>query len=195
VRRGFHGTPPAAYGPGETVYELSKKAVTVPFPRDFFGSPYSGIWSYPVSLPDVRVASGELFVTNDLGNSETREVAVTGYDSGGFRTRAGGQYSIQVDGYLAVDESVAAPLVVESSHAVRDVFAILGRPADRPVQLRVNVDSAHYCTLTFATGAIVSDSVDGFALPPLRAGSRVTVSVLTVGLVNPGGDLTVLIRL
>jgi hypothetical protein len=70
----------------------------------------------------------------------------------GLRTLSGGQYSIQVDGFLAVDQCVAPAIVVETARSVRDVFAILGTAADAQVQVQVNVNGALYCTLTFAPG-------------------------------------------
>ena len=35
-------------------------SVYVPFAKDFFGSPASGSFSFPISLPDVRIAAAEL---------------------------------------------------------------------------------------------------------------------------------------
>jgi hypothetical protein len=75
------------------------------------------------------------------------------------------------------------------------VYAILGTAADDAVQLRINLNGQEYCTLMFQPGNFVSDSVDGFTLPVLAAGSHITLSVLAVGQVYPGADLTVLIRL
>ncbi len=195
VTRGMDGTTPSAFGAGTPVYTLASKTVIASFPRDFFGSLYSGSWSYPVRLPDARVASAELFVTNEKGNSATFGIYLTHNDSCGLRTLSGGQYSIQVDGFLAVDDDAGPALVVEAPHAVRDVYAVVGQAADAPVQLRLNMNAAPYCTLTFMPGMIVSTSVDGFTLPPLAAGSKITLSVLSVGQVYPGADLTVLIRL
>ena len=48
---------------------------------------------------------------------------------------------------------------------------------------------------TFAAGLTLSDAVDGNALPPLVSGDRITLSVLSVGVTDPGVDLTGLIRL
>jgi Flp pilus assembly protein TadG len=84
---------------------------------------------------------------------------------------------------------------VEAAHSVRDVFAILGSAADAQVQVQVNVNSAVYCTLTFAPGTIASNSILGSTLPPLQAMAQVTVAVLSVGQTYPGADLTVIIRL
>jgi hypothetical protein len=195
VTRAIHGTTAAGHAAAALVYTLTAKTAIAPFPHDFFGSPYSGSWTYSIPLPDVRVASAELFVTNEIGNSATASIFLTHNDDDGLRTLSGGQYSIQVDGYLAVDQSVAPAIVVEASHAVRDVSAILGKAADASVQLQLNVDGVAYCVLTFAAGAIVSNSANGLALPPLATGAKITLSVLSVGQNIPGADLTVLIRL
>jgi hypothetical protein len=195
VTRAMHGSEAAAHAAQAVVYHLLNKTVIAPFPPDFFGTPYSGSWSYPILLPDARVASAGLFVTNQKGNSPGRGICLTHTVDCGLRTLSGGQYSIQVDGYLAVDQSVAPALLVEAPHAVRDVFAVLGKPADAAVELQLKVNDTPYCTLTFAVGMTVSDSADGNALPPLASGARVTLAVLSVGQTYPGADLTVLIRL
>jgi hypothetical protein len=122
VTRGAHGTTAADHAAQALVYSLANQTAIAPFPKDFFGSPYSGSWTYNVPLQDVRVASAELFVTNTVGNSSTGSIYLTHNDDEGLRTLSGGQYSIQVDGYLAVDSSAAPALVVEASHAVRDHY-------------------------------------------------------------------------
>jgi hypothetical protein len=195
IVRGVDSSTPAAHSAGATIYQLASQITIVPFPLGFFGSPYSGSWSYPVVLPDVRVGSAELFVTNALGNSPTTGICLTHNQDNGLRTLSGGQYSIQVDGYLAVDQNVAPAIVVETARSVRDVFAILGTAADAPVQVQVNVNGAVYCTLTFPAGSIASNSILGSTLPFLQAMSQITVAVLSVGQTAPGIDLTVIIRL
>jgi hypothetical protein len=142
-----------------------------------------------------RVASAELFVTNNRGNSPISTICLTGTTDNGLRTLSGGQYCIQVQGYLAVDQSAAPALVVESSHSVRDVYAVTGKAADAPVQLQLNVNGTAYCQLTVAPGQLVSNSVDGASLPYLAAEAQLTLSILAVGQCYPGSDLTVLIRL
>jgi len=114
---------------------------------------------------------------------------------GGLRTLSGGQYSIQVNGFLAVQQSAAPAISVEASHAVRDVFAMLGTVADAPVALQVNVDGAPWCTVTIATGMTTSPAVSGLSLGPLQMGSKLTMSVLSVGQTYPGADLTLVVRL
>jgi hypothetical protein len=195
IARGVDGSTAAAHSAATPVYQLTSLTTIVPFPAGFFGSPYSGNWNYPITLPDVRVGSAELFMTNEVGNSSVTGISLTHNDASGLRTLSGGQYSIQVDGFLAVDQCVAPAIVVETAHSVRDVFAILGTAADATVQVQVNVNNAFYCLLTFAPGTIASNSILGSTLPPLQMMAQVTVSVLSVGVSLPGADLTVVIRL
>jgi hypothetical protein len=180
---------------GALVYTLKAKTAIAAFPANFFGSPYSGSWSEEVTLPDVRVASAELFVTNARGNSPARSICLTSTVDRGLRTLSGGQYSIQVDGYLAVESPAAPALVVEAAHSVRDVFAVLGSAADAEVRLRVDVDGSPYCTLSIPVGMTTSAAADGNATGPLAAGAKLTLAVLSVGQTYPGANLTVLIRL
>jgi hypothetical protein len=195
VTRGMHGSAAAAHAAGSGVYGLQSRTAIAPFTEGFFGSPYSGSWSFPVSLPDARIASAELFVTNARGQSPVRAVCLTSTVDNGLRILSGGQYSIEVQGFLAVDAEAAPAVVVEASHAVRDVFAVLGTAADADVVLRVKVDGSEYCVLTVAAGQTTSASVSGLVAGPLRAGSKVTLSVVAVGTVYAGKDLTVVIRL
>ncbi len=196
VTRGIHGSTAAAHVATLTlIYRLSNTTVIAPFPPQFFGTPYSGEWIFPIALPDVRVASAELFVTNDFGNSPIGAIALTNNDDHGLRTLSGGQYTIQVGGYLAVDQSAAPPLVVDASHSVRDVFAVMGTAADATVKCQLNVNGGTYCTLMIPAGQLTSNVVSGLVLPPLVAQSQITLSVVLVGTTFPGADLTVLIRL
>jgi hypothetical protein len=195
VTRGMHSSSAAEHSAQSAIYGLQNKTVIAAFPPNFFGSPYSGSWSQAVSLPDARVASAELFVTNRRGNSPVRSICLTTTLDKGLRTLSGGQYSIQVDGYLAVEERVAPALVVEAGHSVRDVFAVLGTAADAEVRLRVDMDGTEYCTLSIPAGMTTSAAADGSVAGPLAAGAKLTLAVMAVGQTYPGANLTVLIRL
>ncbi len=195
VTRGVHSSPAAEHSTQSAIYALQSKTVIAAFPPNFFGSPYSGSWSQALTLPDARVASAELFVTNRRGNSPLRSVCLTTAVDHGIRTLSGGQYSIQVDGYLAIEEQVAPALVVEAGHSVRDVLAVLGTAADREVGLRLDVDGAEYCTLSIPAGMTTSAAIDGSASGPLMSGAKLTLAVTAVGQTYPGANLTVLIRL
>jgi hypothetical protein len=195
VTRGMHGTQATTHAAVAALYHLAATTVIAAFPNSFFGSPYSGSWNYPIVMPDVRIGSAQLFVTNDKGNSPAASICLTHSVNNGLRTFAGGQYSLEVDGYLSVDQSATPAVVVDSQRSVRDVYGILGTAADAAVQFQVNVNGAAYCQCTFPPGMIVSNSVSGFGLPPLPQQAQITLSVLSVGQTYPGADLTVVIRL
>jgi hypothetical protein len=165
------------------------------FPQGFFGSPYSGTWSFPVPLPNVRVSSAQLFVTNQKGNSPTASACLTHTVDNGLRTLSGGQYSIQVEGFLSVDQSAAPALVVDAARSIGDIYAVLGAAADAMVQLELNVNGSAYCQLVFQANSTISNDVSGQNLPPLAAGDQITLAVQSVGQTYPGADLTVIIRL
>ena len=196
ITRGMDGSTPAAHNTGVTVYELTQTIVIVPFAEDFFGSPYSGNWSYPIPLADCRVVSAELFVTNMIGNSPTGSICLTQTTDYGLRTLSGGQFSFQVDAFLAIETGATPDIIVENSHSVRDVYAIVRQaPSGGPIQLQINQNSVAYCTLTIADGTTLSNSIDGATLPILKSGALLSLDITMVGPTNPGADLTVVIRL
>jgi hypothetical protein len=195
VTRAMHGTTAAAYAAQVAVYQLSSTVAIAPFPLDFFGSPLSGNWSYPIPLPNTKVASAELFVTNVRGNSPTAAINLTQSEDYGMRTLSGGQYSFQVQGFLAVDSDPAPNVIVEAAHAVQDVYASVKQaPVGSPIQIRLSQNGLPYCTLTIPAGATVSPSVDGFGLP-LLAQAQLSMAITAVGQTSPGSDLTVILRL
>jgi hypothetical protein len=195
VDRGMHGTQATAHAAGSAIFHLSTKTVISAFPAGFFGSPYSGSWSCPIVLADARIASAQLYVTNQKGDSPEGRIFLTHSADNGLRTFAGGQYSLQVEGYLAVEQSATPAVIVDSKRAVRDVYGVLGSAADAVVQFQVNVNGVAYCQCSFQPGMTVSDSVSGLTLPPLEQQSKITLSILSVGQTYPGADLTVVIRL
>ena len=195
VSRGVHSSLAGPHPAGSKVYSLQQHTAIAPFPPGFFGSPYAGNWSFPVVLPNARIASAALYVTNAKGNSQHAFIHLTDTDDAGMRTLSGGQYSVQVSGFLSVDQSAAPALLVESPHAVREIYAVVGTPADRDIRLMLNLNGIPYCDLQVPSGLTRSYGVDGNTLPPLSMGSELSLSILQVGLSSPGADLTVLIRL
>lgn len=139
VTRGSHGSTAAAHAAGVAVYLLKRNVAIVPFVKGFFGSPASGSYSHSVFLPDVRVAAAEFFVTNAIGSGPVATGAFAATVDQGLRTLSGGQLSIQVEGYLAIQTDAAPPLVLEDSHAPRDIFAVVREaPTGGPVQLQTS---------------------------------------------------------
>ena len=195
VTRGMHGTTAAPHAAQIPLYQLSSTVAVAPFPPDFFGSPLSGNWSYPIALPNTKVASAELFVTNTRGSSPIAAINLTQSADYGLRTLSGGQYSFQVQGFLAVDSNPAPNVIVEAAHAVLDIYAIVKQaPAGGPIIITVSQNGAPYCTLTIPDGATASSSVDGFGLP-LMTQAQLSMAVTGVGQTSPGSDLTVILRL
>jgi putative tail protein len=199
VTRGSEGTTAAAHAVPALVYSLAKKTFVMPFARDFIGSPASGSYAFPISIPDVRIAAAELFMTNSQGNSDVGRQSLTATTDLGLRTLSGGQFSIQVEGPLAIQTNAAPPLSVDTAHSVRDVYAAVGTaPGGTAIVLQVTQNGQPYCQLTIPVNATVSNVVDGFALGPLQTQAQIGLDITSVTQTSgtaPGSDLTVTIRL
>jgi hypothetical protein len=199
VTRGSLGSTASAHAAAIPIYHLALNVTIVPFVDDFFGSPASGSYSSSIFLPDTRVAGADFFVTNVRGNSPAASASFGGTADQGLRTLSGGQFSIQVEGYLAIQTDAAPPLVIEAAHAARDISAVVAEaPSGGPVQLQLRQGSIVYCTLTIADGATTSNLVDGFGLTPLAAGSLLSLDILSVPSAAdtlPGNNLTVTVRI
>lgn len=201
VTRGMHGTPAAVHQAGCPIYSLLNKSVIAPFPPDFFGSPYCGSWSYPVSLPNVRIGSAELFVTNARGNSATRSISLTNGTDSGLRTLSGGQIDLAVDGVLAIESNVLPPATLPQACSVRAIFATVeAPPAGSELTCVVSVAGNAIATLTIPSGQVVSNTIDMTTNPSVAglvipAAQPVTLDVTAVGSIFPGKRLSVTIQL
>jgi hypothetical protein len=182
VSRGSHGGAAVAHAAGVAVYHLHKDVTIVPFVQDFFGSPASGSYSASVFLPDVRIGAAEFFMTNVRGNGPVAQAAFGATVDQGLRTLSGGQLSIQVDGYLAVQTDAAPPLAVETTLAVRDIFAVVkDAPSGGPIQLQLRQGTSVFCTLTIADGQTISTaSPSGFGMAPLNPASNISLDITAV---------------
>ena len=205
VTRGAYGTTAVVHNSTVLVYPLQKKTFVLPFPRGFFGSPASGSYTFSLPLPDVRIATAELFMTNSQGNSDVNRQPFTENTDQGLRTLSGGQLSIQVESLLAIQTDAAPPLIMDAAHSIFNVFATVGTPptAGASIELMVTQNGQPYCPLTIPnpadpTNTTTSNVVPGFALGPLQAGALIGLditSVTTNANELPGRDLTVTIRL
>lgn len=197
VQRGVMGTEVTEHDAGSSVWPLERKSFVIPFVRGIFGTPASGSYSQVLTVPDIRIVAAELYVTNVKGNSQVGVASFSTLVDGGIRTLSGGQFSMQVDGPLAVQSNAVPHLSVESSHAIRDVFANVIEPSTGgPIEVRVTRDGESYCTLTIPAGETLSDPIiDGITLPPLAAGLKLGLDVIAVGSDRPGAGLSVTLRL
>lgn len=202
VIRAALGSTATAHAAGDSLLDLKTSVVIVPFASSFFRNRASGNFLHTFSLPDVRISAAEFFVTNSFGDSQTAQRCYTAGPEGGLRTLSGGQFTIQMAGYLATQQDAAPVLTVEQTHAIRDIRAMVNQaPNGYDVDLAIQQNGTPYCTLTIASGTITSSVViDGVILPALQEGATLTLDVSLnpvsgyTGPLNPGRDLTVTIR-
>ncbi len=196
VVRGQFGSIASSHNGSDPVYLLQQKTFVVPFARGFFENPASQNFAHTINVPDSRIVSSQFSVTNSRGNSRSTTQSYLEQGSpGGLRTCSGGQFAIQVGGYLAVQQNAAPPLMVEASHAARDVRAsVTEAPQDTPIVLSLWQGSTAFTTLTIPAGQTTSNIVDGTALATLATGSTLRLDIAAVGQSAPGRDLTVTIR-
>ncbi len=195
IQRGMYGTTAATHAAGSLVYQLDEKVAIVPFAKGFFGSPAAGDWKYSLELPNVRLASVELFMTNALGNGAISTLPFTSFVDKGLRSLGGGQYSFQIAGYLALQTGAVPSIVVDADRAVRDLFGLLGTAATGSgVTIQINRNFSPYATVQFDPGSNTSITTPGFGLHALKAGDILSMDVTGVGTTNPGSDLSLVIR-
>ncbi len=208
VLRGAVGSTATAHGSSEPVLHLERAVLILPFAREFFENRASINYLHTASLPDVRVCAAQLYVTNSFGDSQAASNSYTMRPDGGLRTLSGGQFSLQVSGYLATQQNAAPPLLVQAAHAVRDIRAsVTQAPQDYTVEVTILQNGVLFggdaAALSIASGKATSNIVDGVNLPPLEEDAELTVNItltLPQGFVptpssNPGRDLTVTLRL
>ena len=200
VVRGAFGSTAAAHGLGAYILHLDNSTIVAPFAQGFFENLASANYLHTLNLPDVRICAAQFYVTNAFGNSQASQI----FYSDGLRTLSGGQFSLQVSGYLATQQNAAPPLIIEAAHAVRDMRATVTQPATGyGISIDILQDGAFYANLSIPDGQTVS-AVDTnvLNLRPLARESVLTMNVTLnvtpggpAGLLSPGRDLTVTIRL
>ena len=130
-------------------------------------------------LPDVRVGAA------DSCHESARQRSRGDYAYGatvdqGLRTLSGGQISIQVEGYLAMQTDAAPPLVMEDCMR-REIFSRWCEK--RRAEGRSISTAAGQHRLLHADDRGRRDKfgrVNGFGLPPLAAGAQVSLDITAV---------------
>jgi Putative phage tail protein len=206
VARAALGTTPTAHDINETVRLLQTTSVVLPFEHGFFQNKASVNYLHTVSMPDCRVFAAQMFMTNVFGDGQT---TTNSYVNAPLRTLSGGQFSLQVGGYLATQSNAAPALLVQNTHAVRDIWASLGQAAQGcSIRVEILQNGADYCSFVIPvqgspspTGSVDQTRpalyVDGSSLRPLQEGATLTMNVNLQSAgsqVSPGRDLTVTIR-
>jgi hypothetical protein len=120
-----------------------------------------------------------------------------------LRTLSGGQFSLQINGYLATQQNAAPPLLVQATHAIRDMRATVNQAASGyDIVVSVLQNGVLYgSTLTIPSGDSSSSIVEGVDFAPLLEDALLTIDIALNGVtataatgISPGRDLTVTIR-
>ena len=205
VNRGQLGSTEAAHSSGDPLLPLDNSTIIAPFAPGFFENAAAANYIHTVALPDIRIIAAEFFVNNAFGAGPAAQqsYAVVPPQSNLLRTLSGGQFSLQINGYLATQENAAPPLLVQATHAFRDMRATLNQPASGyDIVVAVLQNGVLYATaLSIPSGASASSIVEGVNFAPLLEDALLTLNITLNGTtatstagVSPGRDLTVTIR-
>ncbi|MDA1312496.1 MAG: hypothetical protein O2968_04085 [Acidobacteria bacterium] len=195
VERGQCNSTAQSHAVNTPVYTLHERTVIAPFEKAFFGTTASGGWVRIEQIPNIRLACGELWVTNTFGRSPTTTNNYSMLPDGGLRTLRGGQFNFQVEGGLAVLANAVPTVSVQEPLSIRDVYAVVKQaPVGASIDLQINQDGSPLTTLTVAAGQTNSNVVNGAELPVLQSLANLTLDIVAVGTTFPGSDLTVTIR-
>jgi len=199
VNRGVLSSTPAAHTNGTPVYTLTRRTYVMPFPEGFFGSPSSGTYAYGIDLPNVRVAAGEFFMTNRIGDGPVQSTCYTNTVDEGLRTLSGGQFCFQIAGVLAVQNDAGPKVTVDRARSIGNVAATVNvAPSGGDIVVAVTQNEVEICRVTVPDGSTQSETVGGIGLGLLSAGATLNLNVVSVPAgvdVMPGLDLTVTITL
>lgn len=203
ITRGSHGSAIASHTAGEAVLLLAATTIVVPFAPGFFLNRASQNFVHPFNLPDNRVAAATFYVTNAFGDGPASEACYLSPTQPGLRTLSGGQFTLQISGFLATQQDAAPPVTVGATHAVRDIRASLLEPAEGYItSIDLLQNGTLYCSLQIESGKTDSTAIaDGISLAPLQAGAAFTMNVTLNPVPGfsetliPGRDLTVTVRL
>jgi hypothetical protein len=201
--RGSLASSTVTHQAGDSVFLLNSSTFVTPFATGFFENRASQNYLHTESLPDVRICAAEYAVTNSFGRSGATKQCYLGSTPAGLRTLSGGQFSMQVSGFLATQQTAAPPLVIDASHAVRDIRAsVTQATSGYTILVDLLQNGIEYCSLTIAPGQNTSGvPIDGSTLAPLLENATLTINVTLqvpeVGSasLSPGRDLTVTVRL
>lgn len=198
VSRGRYQSVAAPHASAALVFALSRRDITIPFVPGYFNSTAAVGFLYNFRLPNVRVSAADFTLYNRIGASERAEESYTILSEDGARTLSGGQITISVQGYLAIEASAGTSFIVDRATVVRDVYAYVQEaPVGAPIEVIVYVNGTAYCELSVAAGGRVADAVSRFNLAPIPANATISFDIVNVpssAVGTPGKDLTVVLQ-
>ncbi len=199
VTRGRYQTSAVAHDIANPVFVLTRRDMTIPFVPGYFSSTAAVGFRYNFRLPNVRISAADFTLYNRVGASARAEESYTGVTSFGVRTLSGGQITMNVHGYLAIEASAGNSYVVDRTTVVRDVSAYVQEaPVGDDIEILVRVNGNPYCDLVIPAGSNVATTVSKFNTQALPQGAKLSFDILNVpsaSLGTPGRDLTVLLQI
>ncbi len=199
VLRSRYQTTAVAHGSSLPAFVLTRRDMTIPFVPGYFSSTAAVGFRYNFRLPNVRISAADFTIYNRVGASGRAEESYTGVTSYGVRTLSGGQITLNVQGYLAIEASAGNSYVVDRTTVVRDVSAYVQEaPVGADVELLVRVNGDPYCELVIPDGSNVAATVTKFNTQALPQGAKLSFDILNVpsaAVGTPGRDLTVLLQI
>jgi len=199
VLRARYKTTAEAHAEASGVFVLTRREMTIPFAPGYFNSSSAVGFRYNFRMPNVRISGADFVLHNRFGPSERSEEAYTGFTNYGVRTLSGGQITMNLQGYLAIEASAGNSFLLDRGTVVRDVSAYVQEPpTGGDVEILVRLNGDPYCELTIESGSHVAAAVSKFNVQPLPAGGTLSFDVLNVPPASagtPGRDLTVLLQI
>lgn len=111
---------------------------------------------------------------------------------------SGDVISFSMEGYLAIDSSAAPPFALFTQRTADSIMAVLNRaPKGGDVLVEILAGGKKWGAITIPDGAVKA-SVSAAALGPIPAGVPIVPAIRAIPTAEsrePGGDLTVMIRL
>lgn len=198
VSRGRYQSSAISHASAALVFVLSQRDLTIPFVPGYFNSTAAVGFLYNFRMPNVRVSAADFTLYNRIGASERAEESYTILSEDGARTLSGGQITMSVQGYLAIEASAGTCFVVDRATVVRDVYAFVQEaPVGAPIEIIIYVNGIVYCDLSIAAGGRVADAVSRFNHAPIPANATISFDIVNVpssAVGTPGKDLTVVLQ-
>lgn len=199
VERARYQTFAATHTASTAVFVLTREEMTIPFVPGYFTTSAASGFRFNFRMPNVRISAADLTLYNRVGPSERGEANYTGFTNFGIRTLSGGQITMNLSGYLAIESSAGNSYVLDRLTVVRDVSAYVQEPpAGANVEIMVRINGDPLCELLIEAGSHVATAVNRFNQPALPAGGKLSFDILNVppaSVGTPGRDLTILLQI
>lgn len=198
VKRACFGSAASSHSALSPCFVLNVNSTPLTFVPGFLNSSAGSSFSYPIRLPNVRVACASLTLYSRLGKSPISDIHFMALSDGGLRTLSGGQIVLSSQGYLSIEAAAGSTITLDRDTVVRDLFAVVEEAPDGgDVAVKVRVDGSDYAELSILSGQLSSSAINRFNFAPIRSGSRLNFDILSIppsAAGSPGRDLSIMVR-